>query len=109
MSFKIPKIETPTTLDAHNFCANFRPKQGFKQSCNPCQDLFNNIWHVTYTHVNQSDSRFLVIKSQIGNLTPNPSFGNNLCFKYPNGLCQPILNIKIPRKFSWYKKLFSIQ
>jgi hypothetical protein len=31
-----------------------------------------------------------VVGSQIGNLTPNLSFGHNLCFKYPNGSCEPM-------------------
>jgi hypothetical protein len=33
------------------------------------------------------------------------SFGHNLCFKYPNGSCEPILDIYIPRAFQQYKKL----
>jgi hypothetical protein len=49
--------------------------------------------HVTYTQGNQGDSRILVVKSQIDNLTPDFSFGHNLCFKYPNGSCEPILDI----------------
>jgi hypothetical protein len=49
--------------------------------------------HTTYIQVNQGDSNFLVAGSQIGNLTPKPSFGYNLCFKYPNGSCKLILDI----------------
>jgi hypothetical protein len=46
-------------------------------------------------------------KSQIGNLTPGPSFGHNLCFKYPNDSCKPILDISISRSFQWYKEFFN--
>jgi hypothetical protein len=49
--------------------------------------------HTTYTQRNQGDSQLLVVESQIANLTPDPSFGDNLCFKYPIGSCEPILDI----------------
>jgi hypothetical protein len=55
------------------------------QSCSPGQELSNDIWHATCTQINQGNSGLLVIGSQIGSLTSNPSFGHNLCFKYPNG------------------------
>ncbi len=48
-----------------------------------------------------------MVKSQIGSLTPDPSFGHNLCFKYPNGSCKPILDIYISRALSWCKELFN--
>jgi hypothetical protein len=47
-----------------------------------------------------------VVRSQIGSLTPNLSFGHNLCFKYSNGSCKPILDIYISRNFQWYKENF---
>jgi hypothetical protein len=56
---------------------------------------------------NQGDSWFLVVKSQIGNLIHGPSFGHNLCFRYPNGSCEPILNIYVLIVFQWYKKIFN--
>jgi len=34
-------------------------------------------------------------------------FGHILCFRYPNGSCEPILNIYVPRTFQWYKELFT--
>jgi hypothetical protein len=49
-----------------------------------------------------------MVKSRIGNLTPDPSFGHNLCFKCPNGPCEPILDIYVPRAFQWYKELFNL-
>jgi hypothetical protein len=45
--------------------------------------------------------------SQIVNLTHGLSFGHNLCFKSPNGLCEPILDIYVPKDFQQYKELFN--
>ncbi len=33
------------------------------------------------------------------------SFGHNLCFNHPNGSCEPISYIYVPRAFQWYKEL----
>ncbi len=63
------------------------------------------MWHVTYTQVNQGNSKFLVVGT---NLILSPSFDHKLCFKYPNGSCDPILNIYVSRTFRWYKKLFNL-
>jgi hypothetical protein len=38
------------------------------------------MWHTTYTQGSRVDSQLLVIKSQTDNLTPDLSFGQNLCF-----------------------------
>ncbi len=59
------------------------------------------------TQVNQRDSGLLVVKNQIGNLTLGPSFGHNLCFKYPNGSCEPILDIYVLNYFQWFKEIFN--
>jgi hypothetical protein len=48
-----------------------------------------------------------MVRNQIDNLTFGPSFGHNLCFKYSNGSCKPILNIYVSRNFQWYKELFN--
>jgi hypothetical protein len=56
---------------------------------------------------NQGDSRLLVVESQIGNLTPGPFFNHNLCFKYSNRSCEPILKIYVSKVFQWYKELFN--
>jgi hypothetical protein len=45
--------------------------------------------------------------NQIDILTPTPSFGHNLCFKYSNGTWEPILDIYFPIDFQWYKKFFN--
>jgi len=49
-----------------------------------------------------------MVESQIVNLTFNLSFGHNLCFKYPNGSCKPILEIYVQRAFRWYKDFFNL-
>ncbi len=105
---EIFEIDILTILKAHNFFRNYLWLiWGLKQICISHQELFNNMWHITYTQENQSDFRLLVVKSQIGGLIPNPSFGHNLCFKYPNGSYEPILDIYVSRAFQWYNELYN--
>jgi len=68
---------------------------------------FSTLCGMSPTQVNQGNSQLLVIGNQIGNLTFGPSFGHNLCFKYANGSCKPILDISVLRSFQWYKELFN--
>jgi hypothetical protein len=63
--------------------------------------------HATYTSVNHGNSRLVVIRSQIGSLTINLSFGHNLCFKYSNGSCEPILDIYVSKAFQWHNERFN--
>jgi len=65
------------------------------------------MWPATCMQVNQGDFWLLMVKSQIGSLIFDPSFGHNLCIKYTNGSCEPISNIYVPRVFQPYKKLFN--
>jgi len=80
---------------------------GWKQSCSLRRELFNNMLQVTYTWRNRCDARLLVIESQIAHLTPDLSFGHNLCFRCPNGSCEPILDIYGPRAFQRYKEILN--
>ncbi len=48
-----------------------------------------------------------MVGSQFDNLIPDPSFGHNLCFRYPSGSCEPILDINVPKSFQLYKNLFN--
>ncbi len=96
---KFPKLGLLRLWRAITSYQNLRLKWGLKQSCSPRQEFSNGMWHTTCTQVNQGDSWLLVVESQIANLTPGSSFGCNLCFKLPNGSCEPILNIYIPRAF----------
>jgi hypothetical protein len=50
-------------------------------------------------HLFHGDSWLLMGDNQIDTLTPNPFFDHNLCFKYLNGLCQPILDIQFSKYF----------
>ncbi len=103
---KFPKplqLWGPITL-----CANLWLRWGYKKSYIPHWDLSNGMWHVTCTQGNQGDSWLLVIGSLNANLTPNPSFGHNLCFNYLNGSCKHILDIYVHRAFQWYKELFNL-
>ncbi len=70
-----------------------------KQSCSPRWNLSNSMSHATWTWGNRGDSRLLVVRSQIANLTPILSFGHNLCFRCPNESCEPISDIYVPRVF----------
>ncbi len=79
---------------------------GLKQSCSPCRELSNGMSHATCTLKHQVDSQLLVVRSQIVNLTPNLSFGHNLCFKCSNGSCEPILYIYVSIAFQWYITLW---
>jgi hypothetical protein len=108
---RTPKWESRNSQswDSYDFGGpNFlcRPSIELKQSCIPCRELSNCMWHIACTQENRGDSRLLMVESQIGNLTPNTSFSHNLCFKCPNGSCQPILDIYVPKYFQWYKKFF---
>jgi hypothetical protein len=63
--------------------------------------------HVACMQGNWVDSGLLVVSSQITNLTPGFSFGHNVCFRCPNGRCEPILDIYASITFQWYKKIFN--
>jgi len=80
---------------------------GLKRSCNPSRELSNAMSHVTYMQGNQGDSKLLVVESQIVNLTSDPSFDHNLCFRCPNWSCKPNSKIYILRAFQWYKGRFN--
>jgi hypothetical protein len=58
-----------------------------------------------YLHTKES-RQFLTFNGLESNW-PSPSFGHNLCFRYPNGSCELTLNIYIPKDFQWYKKFFN--
>jgi len=104
---KFPKLGLLRLSSPIILCVDLRLKWGLKQNCNPHQNLFNSMLHATCTQGNQVDSWLLVVGSQIGNLTPGPSFGHNLCFKCLNGSCELISDIYVLRAFQWYKELLN--
>ncbi len=60
--------------------------------------------HSRIGHWKEVDSWLLVVGSQIGNSTPGPSFGHNLCYRCLNEQCEPILDIYASRAFHWYEE-----
>ncbi len=87
-------------------CVDIWLRQGLKKSCSTRRELSNNMLHVACTQGNWVDSRLLVIGSQTANLTPDLSFGHNLCYRCSNEQCEPILDIYASIAFQWFKKLF---
>ncbi len=84
----LARLWGPITL-----CANLRLRWGLKQSCSLHWELSKGMSHAIFMQANWGKSRLLVVGSQIANLTPDLSFGHNLCFKCPNGSCKPISDI----------------
>jgi hypothetical protein len=103
---EIPIVRIPMTLEVHNLTCRPSLQWGLKKSCIPCWKLSNGVLHIACTQGNWVDSWHLVVESQTANLTPGLSFGHNLCFRYPNGQCEPILNIYASIAFQSYKKKF---
>jgi hypothetical protein len=102
---KLPRIELPQLCGTITSYANLRSGQGLNQSCSSRQELSNGMLHVTYTQGNRVDSWLSVVGSQVVNLTPSLSFDHNLCFKCPNGSCEPILDICVSIAFQCFKEL----
>jgi len=96
---KFPKLGFLAVWKAITSCSNLWLRWVLKQSCSPHQAFSNDMWHATYTQVNQGDSRILMVGNQIGSLTPNLSFCHNLCFKYSNGSHEFNLDIYISISF----------
>jgi hypothetical protein len=104
---KFPKLRLPQLWGPITLRAYLQLRWILKQSCSPHQNLSKGIWHATCTQGNWSDLWLLVVRSQVTNLTPDLSFGHNLCFKCPNGSCEPILNIYVPKDFQGYRELLN--
>ncbi len=100
---KFPKLGLPQFWRPITLCAHLRLRWGLKKSCSFHWEISNNMWHATCTQGNRGDFWFVMVRSQIGK-----SFGYNLCFKYPNGSCEPISDIYVFKDFQWYKELFNL-
>jgi hypothetical protein len=90
---KFPKLGFSQLWGPITFFADLWLRWGLKQSCSPCRDIFNGMWHAICTQGNRGDSWLLVVGSQTANLIPSPSFGHNLCFQMSKWVIEPILNI----------------
>jgi len=75
-----------------------------KRSFSLRRELSNGMSHTVCRQVNRVDPWLFSVGSQIDNLTSDPSFGHNLCFRCSNEQYEPILNIYVPRAFQWYKE-----
>jgi len=87
---KLPKLGFLRLWGPITLCADPRLRWCLKQRYSPRQELSNDMSHATCTQGNRSDSWLLVVESQIVNLTLGLSFGHTLCFRCPNGRCEPI-------------------
>jgi hypothetical protein len=105
---KFPKLGLSRLWGPITLCVDLWLQWCFNQSCSPCWELFNSMSHATWTQGNWVDSWLLVVGSQTTNFTPDFSFGHNLCFRCPNGSCEPILDIYVSIAFQWYKELFKL-
>ncbi len=61
-----------------------RSQRGLKTSCSSRQELSKAVLHFQIGHREEVNSRLLMVESQTASLTPDPSFGHNLCFRCPN-------------------------
>jgi hypothetical protein len=109
MSFciEILKIETLMTLKAHNFMCRTSIKMRSEAKLYPSSRAFQ--WYVVcHLHLRKS-RRFLTFSVRDSNWQFDswPFFGHNLCFEYPNGSYEPILDIYVSKDFEWFKKLFN--
>jgi len=96
---KISKLGPPRLWRTIILCADLQLRWSLNKNYSPHQKLSNDMWHITCTHINRGNSWLLVVQNQIGNLIPSLSFGHNLCFRYPNESCEPILDIYVSRTF----------
>jgi hypothetical protein len=95
----LPELWTAITLDCR-----VQSWQGLNQSCSPRRDLSNAMLHTQIECREEVDSWLLVVRIQIGNLTPNPSFDHNLGCKCPNAQCKAIFDIYVSRTFEWHQE-----
>jgi hypothetical protein len=87
---KFPKLRFLQLWRPITFRVDLWLKWGLKKSYSPHLEISNGMWQTAYMQGNQGYSWLLMVRSQIDNLIPNPSFSHNLCFKCLNGSCGPI-------------------
>jgi hypothetical protein len=83
---------------------DLRLGRGLNQTCSPIQELSNAMSHSPIARRERVDSRLLVVRSQIANLTPGPSFAHNLGCRCPNDQCEAISDIYTSRPFQWQQE-----
>ncbi|CAK9872130.1 unnamed protein product [Sphagnum jensenii] len=90
---------SPGTLGGHNSRLQDQIATRSKPNCSPRRDLSNDVSHSQFELREEVDSRLLVVGSQIGILTPGPSFAHNLGYRCPNRECEGIFDIYVSRPF----------
>jgi hypothetical protein len=103
---KSPRLVVPQLYETITSCVDLRSGWGLNRRCSLRQELSNGVSHATCTQRNQVDSWLSMAGNQIANLTLDLSFGHNLCFRCPNGSCEPIFDIYVSIAFQWYKELY---
>jgi hypothetical protein len=94
----------PPLCEIITFCSNLQLGWGLKKTCSSFQELSNGVLRFICTHRGRVDSQLLVVGSQTANLTLGLSFCHNLCYRCPNGSCEPIFDIYTLITFQWYKE-----
>ncbi len=105
---KIPKIGTLTTLDVHNFFCKplikVRSKAKLELSSKAFQRYVTRPFHACklgkLLNFNGRESKWQIDSWPL-------FLSHNLCYKYLNGSCEPILDIYVLRIFQWYKEIFN--
>jgi hypothetical protein len=87
---KLSRFALPGLWTSITSCPNLRLGWGLKQSCSSLWELSNAMLHSSCRRLIWVDSWFLVIRSQIANLIPCPSFAHNLSCRCLNGSCEAI-------------------
>jgi hypothetical protein len=101
---KMSRFRLPGLHEVITFCSDLRLERVLKQTYSSPWELSNDLSHSPRAHRGRVDSWLLVVRSQIANLTPGPSFAHNLCFICPNGPYELIFDIYTFMAFQWYKK-----
>ncbi len=101
---KLSRFGLPGLHEVITLCSDLRLGRDLKQTCSSPWELFNGVSHSPCAHRGWVDSWLLVVGSQTGSLTPGPSFALNLCYRCPNGPCEPIFDIYTFIAFQWYKE-----
>jgi len=94
----IPTVGAPRTLGAHNFVCRAQIEMRFEAKLYPSSKTFQQ-YVIHHLHTKKL-GRFPTFNGL------RLSFDHNLCFKCPNGSCEPILDIYILRDFQWHKEPF---
>jgi hypothetical protein len=98
----VPRLSELITLDCKVWS-----QRGLNQTCSPRWDRFNDVSHSQFGGREEVDSWLFVVGSQIGSLTPGPSFAHNLGYRCPNGKGEAIFVIYASGPFQWHQEHFN--